>query len=145
MTNWRKYFLMSSFNLESFFSQCNCDYFSLFDFALGGCFPFLLRLKSLTPLLSQSQALYGQLPETQGAWGTLKEPCDIMVWGCPLTLSRLCLCSPSCDELDSQWWISSAWLGCMSRISPYLIMCLKPTAIYSQKGTLSGLTHEWLS
>ena len=41
---------MSSFNLESYFSQYNCDYFSLFDFALGGCVLFLLHLKSLTPL-----------------------------------------------------------------------------------------------
>ena len=47
---------MSSFNLESFFSQCNCGYFCLFDFALGGCVLFLLRLKSLTPLLSQTKS-----------------------------------------------------------------------------------------
>ena len=86
---------------------------------------------------------------TQGPWGTPSGASQQRaLWyyglGCPLTLSRSCLCSPSWDELDSQW-ISSAWLGCMSSISPHLIVCLKTTATYSQKGTLSGLTHEWLS
>lgn len=47
---------MASFNLESYFSRYNCDYFSLFDFALGGCVLFLLHLKSLTPLLSQTKS-----------------------------------------------------------------------------------------